>query len=165
MSIKEALQSAKDKQTSPTIAPSAHEETITVREAKKDAQGRAYGTGRRKNAIARVWVKPGKGQIIINDKDIAQYFGRPVLRMVVNQPFVATNTFGHFDVYCTVLGGGLSGQAGAIRHGISRALDNFDPTFHTILRQSDFLTRDSRVVERKKYGRRKARRRFQFSKR
>lgn len=130
-----------------------------------DKQGRAYATGRRKNAVARVWIKPGKGNITVNGKEITKYFARPVLRMIVNQPFVALNRAGSFDVECTVLGGGLSGQAGAVRHGISRALDIFSSEFHTILRRGGFLTRDSRVVERKKYGRAKARRRFQFSKR
>ncbi len=135
------------------------------RVAKKDAQGRAYGTGRRKDASARVWVKAGTGKIIVNGTAVEEYFARPVLRMILNQPFDATGTVGHFDVWCTVAGGGLSGQAGAVRHGISRALDNFDPTFHKVLRQGGFLTRDDRVVERKKYGRAKARKRFQFSKR
>lgn len=135
------------------------------RKPQKDALGRSYGTGRRKNASARVWIKPGKGKIIVNDRDVTVFFARPVLRMILNQPFDATNTLGQFDVICTVTGGGLSGQAGAVRHGISRALDKFDPTLHTVLRRGGFLTRDSRVVERKKYGRAKARRRFQFSKR
>jgi len=131
-----------------------------------DAQGRAYGTGRRKDAVARVWIKRGKGKITVNDKTIEQYFARPVLRMIINQPFAALKEEGKFDVVVTVQGGGLSGQAGAVRHGISRALDDFDPQgFHKVLRQGGFLTRDSRVVERKKYGRAKARRRFQFSKR
>ena len=135
------------------------------REPKKDNLGRAYGTGRRKNSIARVWIKPGNGKFIVNDRDVTTYFARPVVRMIMNQPFVATNTLGKFDILCTVVGGGLSGQAGAIRHGLSRALDNFDPTMHKTLRQGGFLTRDSRVVERKKYGQAKARKRFQFSKR
>ena len=131
----------------------------------KDKFGRSYGTGRRKNAVARVWVKAGKGKIIVNGKEIEQYFARPVLRMVINQPFEVTKTEGKFDILCTVNGGGLSGQAGAVRHGISRALNNFDPTLHKLLRKAGFLTRDSRMVERKKYGRAKARKRFQFSKR
>ena len=130
-----------------------------------DKQGRAYGTGRRKDASARVWIKKGTGKITINRKDIKNYFGRPVLEMLVNQPFGVTHTAGEFDVVCTVVGGGLSGQAGAIRHGISRALDNYNPDLHKVLRKGGFLTRDSRVVERKKYGRAKARRSFQFSKR
>ena len=145
------------------------QETAEVQEPKKpvlDKQGRAYGTGRRKNAIARVWIKRGKGKITINGKTSEQYFARPVLRMILNQPFAALQEEGKFDVVVTVLGGGLSGQAGAVRHGLSRALDNFDPlAFHKALRKGGFLTRDSRVVERKKYGRAKARRRFQFSKR
>ncbi len=139
-----------------------NEETKAV---KLDAQGRAYGTGRRKNAVARVWVKPGKGSFTVNGKELTKYFARPVLRMIVNQPFVTLDRVGAFDVFCTVEGGGLSGQAGAVRHGLSRALDGFSPEFHKALRSCGFLTRDSRVVERKKYGRRKARRRFQFSKR
>ena len=135
------------------------------REAKTDAQGRAYGTGRRKDAVARVWVKPGKGDVVINGKKLSEYFARPVLQMIVKQPFDALDRVNGFDVVATVKGGGLSGQAGAVRHGLSRALDNFSPEFHTILRKGGFLTRDSRVVERKKYGRAKARRSFQFSKR
>ena len=132
---------------------------------KIDAQGRAYSTGRRKNAIARVWIKPGKGKVTINDRDIEVYFGRPVLRMILNQPFAQVAREGQYDVVCTVVGGGLSGQAGAIRHGISRALTLFEPALRTPLKHGGFLTRDSRVVERKKYGRAKARRSFQFSKR
>lgn len=131
----------------------------------KDAQGRSYGTGRRKNSIARVWIKPGNGKIIINGKVLEQYFGRAVLGLVVRQSLVATKTIADFDVDCTVLGGGLSGQAGAIRLGISRALDRFDPSLHVALRKGGFLTRDSRVVERKKYGLHGARRKPQFSKR
>lgn len=135
------------------------------RVAKTDAQGRAYGTGRRKDAVARVWVKPGKGDIVINGKKVSAYFARPVLQMIVNQPFEALDRKNAFDVFATVKGGGLSGQAGAVRHGLSRALDNFSPEFHSVLRKGGFLTRDSRVVERKKYGKAKARRSFQFSKR
>ncbi|HVB67420.1 MAG TPA: 30S ribosomal protein S9 [Acetobacteraceae bacterium] len=135
------------------------------REPKRDAQGRAYATGRRKNAIARVWVKPGKGEILINDKKAAQYFARPVLRMLITQPFLVADRYNQFDVFCTVVGGGLSGQAGAVRHGISRALTNYEPDLRGILKVAGFLTRDSRVVERKKYGKAKARRSFQFSKR
>ncbi len=130
-----------------------------------DTQGRSYGTGRRKDAVARVWVKRGHGKITINGKAFEKYFARPVLRMIVNQPFAAIDRVGGFDVDATITGGGLSGQAGALRHGISRALDIYDTTFHKILRQGGFLTRDARVVERKKYGKRKARRSFQFSKR
>ena len=124
-----------------------------------------YGTGRRKDAVARVWVKLGSGKITVNGRDVSTYFARPVLRMIINQPFSALSRIGNFDVMCTVKGGGLSGQAGAVRHGISRALDEFDSTFHSNLRRGGFLTRDPRVVERKKYGHAKARRSFQFSKR
>ena len=134
-------------------------------EAKKADSDTRYGTGRRKNSVARVWVSPGKGDITVNGKKVEEYFARPVLRMILNQPFGAVNRTGSFDVNCTVKGGGLSGQAGAVRLGISRALDQMDETFHPILRRGGFLTRDSRVVERKKYGRAKARRSFQFSKR
>ncbi len=135
------------------------------REPKRDALGRAYATGRRKDAVARVWVKPGKGLFQINGKTAEQYFARPVLRMLITQPFLVADRYNQFDVYCTVTGGGLSGQAGAVRHGISRALVNYDPELRRILKAAGFLTRDPRVVERKKYGRAKARRSFQFSKR
>jgi small subunit ribosomal protein S9 len=126
---------------------------------------RTYGTGRRKNAVARVWLTRGSGKIVVNGKELAVYFARPVLRMIINQPFAVLNRVGNFDVQCTVEGGGLSGQAGAVRLGISRALNLYDTEFHKPLRSGAFLTRDSRVVERKKYGKRKARRSFQFSKR
>ncbi|TLU71486.1 30S ribosomal protein S9 [Lichenicoccus roseus] len=134
-------------------------------EAKRDALGRSYATGRRKNAIARVWIKPGKGEISVNGKKVGTYFARPVLRMLITQPFLVADRYNQFDVYCTVTGGGLSGQAGALRHGISRALTYYEPGLRGILKVAGFLTRDSRVVERKKYGRMKARRSFQFSKR
>ena len=134
-------------------------------EPKLDAQGRAYATGRRKDAVARVWIKPGTGKVTVNGRDQENYFGRPILRMVVNQPFVAVGRDGQFDVVCTAKGGGLSGQAGAIRHGISRALTCFEPGLRPTLKAGGFLTRDARTVERKKYGRAKARRSFQFSKR
>jgi small subunit ribosomal protein S9 len=134
-------------------------------EPKRDAFGRSYATGRRKNAVARVWIKPGKGEINVNGKKAAQYFARPVLRMLITQPFLVADRYNQFDVFCTVVGGGLSGQAGAVRHGISRALTNYEPDLRGILKVAGFLTRDSRVVERKKYGRAKARRSFQFSKR
>ncbi len=134
-------------------------------EPKIDAQGRAYATGKRKNAIARVWIKPGSGKITVNDRDIEVYFARPVLRMILNQPMQVTERNGQFDVVCTVTGGGLSGQAGAVRHGISKALMFYEPNLRAVLKKGGFLTRDSRVVERKKYGRAKARRSFQFSKR
>jgi len=132
---------------------------------KLDKQGRAYATGKRKDAVARVWVKPGGGRIIVNTRDVEVYFARPVLRMLIQQPLVASNRNGQYDVSCTVSGGGLSGQAGAVRHGISRALTHYEPALRSVLKQGGFLTRDSRVVERKKYGKAKARRSFQFSKR
>jgi small subunit ribosomal protein S9 len=132
---------------------------------KIDAQGRAYATGKRKDAVARVWVKPGKGNITINDKEFSAYFARPVLQMVLQQPIVAAARDGQFDIVATVAGGGLSGQAGAVRHGISKALTYFEPELRPVLKKGGFLTRDSRVVERKKYGKAKARRSFQFSKR
>jgi small subunit ribosomal protein S9 len=134
-------------------------------EPKRDSLGRAYATGRRKNAVARVWIKPGKGEILVNDKKVVQYFARPVLRMLLTQPFLVADRYNQFDVFCTVTGGGLSGQAGAVRHGISRALTYYEPDLRGILKVAGFLTRDSRVVERKKYGKAKARRSFQFSKR
>jgi small subunit ribosomal protein S9 len=133
--------------------------------AKRDAKGRAYATGRRKNAVARVWIKPGSGKIIVNGKDEKVYFARPVLRMVVRQPLIAANRDGQFDVMVLVDGGGLSGQAGAVRHGISRALVAYEPALRAALKPGGFLTRDPRAVERKKYGRPKARKSFQFSKR
>ena len=132
---------------------------------KLDKQGRAYATGKRKNAIARVWVKPGSGKIVVNDKEFAAYFARPVLQMILKQPIVASNRDGQFDIVATVIGGGLSGQAGAVRHGISKALTYYEPGLRAVLKKGGFLTRDSRVVERKKYGKAKARRSFQFSKR
>jgi small subunit ribosomal protein S9 len=132
---------------------------------KRDAKGRAYATGRRKDAVARVWIKPGSGKITINGRDETIYFARPVLRMIVRQPLVATARDGQFDVVVTVSGGGLSGQAGAVRHGLSRALVNYEPALRAALKPGGFLTRDPRAVERKKYGRPKARRSFQFSKR
>ena len=136
-----------------------------VHERKVDAQGRAYATGKRKNAIARVWVKPGKGKITINGRDQEIYFARPVLRMMLAQPFELSDRMGQFDVDVTVEGSGLSGQAGAIRHGISKALTYYEPELRSVLKPHGLLTRDSRVVERKKYGKAKARRSFQFSKR
>ncbi|HZH26870.1 MAG TPA: 30S ribosomal protein S9 [Azospirillaceae bacterium] len=139
--------------------------TAEVVEPKLDQFGRAYATGKRKNAVARVWIKPGKGAIVVNGKEIATYFARPVLRMLIAQPFLVADRLNQFDVLCTVTGGGLSGQAGAVRHGIARALTFFEPGLRPILKAAGMLTRDARVVERKKYGRRKARRRPQFSKR
>ena len=131
----------------------------------RDSKGRAYATGKRKNAIARVWIKPGRGRITVNGKEEKVYFARPVLRMILRQPLIAASRDGQFDVICTVVGGGLSGQAGAVRHGISKALISYEPALRPTLKLGGFLTRDSRVVERKKYGRPKARRSFQFSKR
>jgi small subunit ribosomal protein S9 len=136
-----------------------------VYEQKLDAQGRAYATGKRKDAVARVWVKPGNGTITVNNKDHVAYFARPVLQMILKQPLVAAQRESQFDVVCTVSGGGLSGQAGAVRHGIAIALTRYEPDLRSTLKRGGFLTRDARVVERKKYGRRKARRSFQFSKR
>jgi small subunit ribosomal protein S9 len=132
---------------------------------KLDKQGRAYATGKRKDAVARVWVKPGPGRIVVNTRELDSYFARPVLRMLIQQPLIATNRKGQYDITCTVSGGGLSGQAGAVRHGISKALMNFEPDLRAGLKRGGFLTRDPRVVERKKYGKAKARRSFQFSKR
>jgi small subunit ribosomal protein S9 len=132
---------------------------------KIDKHGRAYATGKRKDAVARVWVKPGSGKITVNTRTVEVYFARPVLRMMIQQPLVSSNRQGQYDVICTVSGGGLSGQAGAVRHGLSKALTNFEPELRGVLKKGGFLTRDSRVVERKKYGRAKARRSFQFSKR
>ena len=136
-----------------------------VRDKEIDAQGRAYATGRRKNAVARVWVKPGTGKITVNGRDQAVYFARPTQRMMIQQPFDVSQRGGQFDVVATVSGGGLSGQAGAVRHGISQALSKFEPGLRPAMKTNGFLTRDSRVVERKKYGRAGARARFQFSKR
>ena len=144
---------------------SSNPETAAPAEPKIDAQGRSYATGKRKNAIARVWIKPGKGSITINGRDQEVYFARPVLRMMIAQPLEVTDRLGQFDVIVTVEGSGLSGQAGAIRHGLSKALTYYEPGLRPVLKPHGFLTRDSRVVERKKYGRAKARRSFQFSKR
>ncbi|HKX09620.1 MAG TPA: 30S ribosomal protein S9 [Stellaceae bacterium] len=154
--LRTALTEAKQGEPQPAAEPA---------KPKLDAKGRAYATGKRKNAIARVWLKPGSGKITINGRDSPVYFARPVLRMLINQPFGVVNRAGQYDVVCSVKGGGLSGQAGALRHGISKALTYFEPGLRPLLKQSGFLTRDSRVVERKKYGRAKARRSFQFSKR
>ena len=145
------------------LKPAAPEAPKYVK--KIDKQGRAYATGKRKDAVARVWVKPGNGKIMVNTREVEIYFARPVLRMMIQQPLVAAARNGQYDVICTVAGGGLSGQAGAVRHGISRALVNYEPTLRPVLKPGGFLTRDPRAVERKKYGRPKARRSFQFSKR
>jgi small subunit ribosomal protein S9 len=136
-----------------------------LREQQLDKQGRAYATGRRKDAVARVWLKPGNGTITVNGRDQNVYFARPTLRLVINQPFGVADREGQYDVVCTVIGGGLSGQAGAVKHGIAQALTRFEPALRGAVKQAGFLTRDPRVVERKKYGRAKARRSFQFSKR
>ena len=146
-------------------APVITEPATAPTEPKLDAQGRAYATGKRKNAVARVWIKPGSGRVIVNGKNGPDYFSRPVLQMIIGQPMSAVDRTTQFDVWCTVSGGGLSGQAGAVRHGISKALTYFEPGLRPTLKQGGFLTRDSRSVERKKYGKRKARRSFQFSKR
>jgi len=153
-----------DLQSLQDLAP-AVEAAAPVHVQKLDEQGRAYATGKRKDAVARVWVTRGAGRIFINDKEFTDYFARPVLQMVIQQPIVAANRNGQYDVRATVSGGGLSGQAGAVRHGISKALTYYEPELRTVLKKGGFLTRDSRTVERKKYGRRKARRSFQFSKR
>jgi small subunit ribosomal protein S9 len=146
-------------------AAAAVQPAAPVHVQKLDKQGRAYATGKRKNAIARVWVKPGSGKIVVNDKEFVAYFARPVLQMILKQPIIASNRDGQFDIIATVVGGGLSGQAGAVRHGISKALTYYEPGLRAVLKKGGFLTRDSRVVERKKYGKAKARRSFQFSKR
>jgi small subunit ribosomal protein S9 len=147
----------------PAVAPPAPE-AIAV-EPEIDSLGRAYATGKRKNAVARVWIKPGSGRVMVNGRDQEVYFARPVLRMILRQPFEAADRNNQYDAVCTVSGGGLSGQAGAVRHGISRALIRYEPALRPVLKQGGFLTRDSRVVERKKYGKPKARKSFQFSKR
>ena len=160
-----------DLQSLAATAPAADEKpalkvsNAPLREQELDAQGRAYATGRRKDAVARVWLKPGTGKITINGRDQEVYFARPTLRLVINQPFTVTERTGQYDVVCTVKGGGLSGQAGAVKHGISQALSKFEPVLRATIKAAGFLTRDSRVVERKKYGRAKARKSFQFSKR
>jgi small subunit ribosomal protein S9 len=145
------------------LKPAAPEAPKYVK--KVDKQGRAYATGKRKDAVARVWIKPGGGKVTVNTREVEVYFARPVLRMMIQQPLVAAARAGQYDVICTVNGGGLSGQAGAVRHGISKALTAFEPELRGVLKKGGFLTRDSRVVERKKYGKAKARRSFQFSKR
>ena len=154
------LSSLSDLKGGETTAP-----TAPLREQKLDKQGRAYATGKRKNAIARVWIKPGTGRISVNGRDVGVYFARPVLRMIIQQPLVVSKRTGQYDLTVSVAGGGLSGQAGAVRHGLSKALTHYEPELRGALKQEGFLTRDSRVVERKKYGKRKARRSFQFSKR
>jgi small subunit ribosomal protein S9 len=140
-------------------------ETVVAREPVRDELGRSYATGKRKDAVARVWIKPGSGKVTVNGKEMSVYFARPVLQMILRQPFQVAGVAGQFDVMATVAGGGLSGQAGAVKHGISKALQLYDPSLRGALKAAGFLTRDSRVVERKKYGKAKARRSFQFSKR
>ena len=143
----------------------ASADTAVIRESKRDDFGRSYATGKRKDAIARVWIKPGSGKVMVNGKEMNSYFARPVLQMILRQPFQVAGVEDQFDVNATVKGGGLSGQAGAVKHGISKALQLYEPALRGALKSAGFLTRDSRVVERKKYGKRKARRSFQFSKR
>jgi small subunit ribosomal protein S9 len=140
-------------------------EAAIAREPVRDALGRSYATGKRKDAVARVWIKPGSGKVVVNGRELNVYFARPVLQMILAQPFAVAGVTGEFDVMATVKGGGLSGQAGAVKHGISKALQLYEPSLRPALKAAGFLTRDSRVVERKKYGKRKARRSFQFSKR
>ena len=158
----EAEASAPAEETPPAPPPS---EAAPLREQQLDKYGRAYATGRRKDAIARVWLKPGSGKIVINGREQAVYFARPTLRLVINQPFGIAGREGQYDVVATVVGGGLSGQAGAVKHGIAQALTRYEPALRSVVKQAGFLTRDSRAVERKKYGKAKARRSFQFSKR
>ena len=152
-------------EAAPAAPPAPIQSTAPLREQIIDAQGRAYATGRRKDAVARVWLKPGSGKITINGRDQEVYFARPTLRLVINQPFGVADRNGQYDVICTVKGGGLSGQAGAVKHGISQALTRYEPILRAPVKAAGFLTRDSRAVERKKYGKAKARRSFQFSKR
>ncbi|MEL6517517.1 MAG: 30S ribosomal protein S9 [Pseudomonadota bacterium] len=140
-------------------------EALAPREPVRDSLGRSYATGKRKDAVARVWIKPGSGKVVVNGKDMDAYFARPVLQMILRQPFTVAGVEGEFDVMATVKGGGLSGQAGAVKHGISKALQLYEPSLRGALKAAGFLTRDSRVVERKKYGKAKARKSFQFSKR
>ncbi len=159
-----SLEDLKDMAADAGVTVAAEEEAPTY-EPKIDALGRSYATGKRKTAVARVWIKPGSGKITVNKKDHADYFGRAVLQMIIKQPLDAADRNNQFDVYCTVSGSGPSGQAGAVRHGIAKALTHYEPGLRGVLKKGGFLTRDSRVVERKKYGRKKARRSFQFSKR
>ena len=149
----------------PAAPPPPPSTPAVLREKEVDAQGRAYATGRRKDAVARVWLKPGTGKVTVNGRDQETYFARPTLRLVIAQPFQVAEREGQYDIVASVKGGGLSGQAGAVKHGIAQALTRFEPGLRTTVKQAGFLTRDSRVVERKKYGRAKARRSFQFSKR
>jgi len=159
----EATETQAPEAETPAAPPPA--EPTPLREQQLDKYGRAYATGRRKDAVARVWLKPGSGKIVVNGREQEVYFARPTLRLVINQPFGVAEREGQYDVVATVVGGGLSGQAGAVKHGIAQALTRFEPALRTVVKQAGFLTRDSRAVERKKYGRAKARRSFQFSKR
>src|SRR5437016_2365989 len=163
-SLRQAMAAARPTPAAPTVPPTMAPIPEDV-QPKRDELGRSYATGKRKNAVARVWIKPGNGKIEVNRRDSPVYFARPVLRMLISQPFVVADRLGQFDVWCTVTGGGLSGQAGAVRHGISKALTFYEPGLRPLLKSQGFLTRDSRVVERKKYGKHKARRRPQYSKR
>ena len=160
-----AAEAPAEEAAAPTEAAPPPVEQAPLREQQLDKHGRAYATGRRKDAIARVWLKPGSGKIVVNGREQEVYFARPSLRLVINQPFDVADRKGQYDVVATVKGGGLSGQAGAVKHGIAQALTRFEPALRTTVKQAGFLTRDPRVVERKKYGRAKARRSFQFSKR
>jgi len=160
-----APEPAVEEAAAPVEAAPPSVEQAPLREQQLDKYGRAYATGRRKDAIARVWLKPGSGKIVINGREQEIYFARPTLRLVINQPFGVAGREGQYDVVATVVGGGLSGQAGAVKHGIAQALTRYEPALRTVVKQAGFLTRDSRAVERKKYGRAKARRSFQFSKR
>ena len=167
--LKEAVAgTAADASAAPAVeaeAPAVVAEPAITREPQRDDLGRSYATGKRKDAVARVWIKPGSGKVTVNGKEINLYFARPVLQMILRQPFQVAGVDGQFDVTATVKGGGLSGQAGAVKHGISKALQLYDPSLRPALKAAGFLTRDSRVVERKKYGKAKARKSFQFSKR
>jgi small subunit ribosomal protein S9 len=165
MSMADEIKSLDDLKSAVAGTPAAAEAVEAPREPKRDALGRSYATGKRKDAVARVWIKPGSGKVTVNGKEMAVYFARPVLQMILRQPFTVANVEGQFDVMATVAGGGLSGQAGAVKHGISKALQLYEPSLRSALKAAGFLTRDSRVVERKKYGKAKARKSFQFSKR
>ena len=161
----EDIKSLDDLKAAVSGAAAAAPATAAPRVAQRDALGRSYATGKRKDAVARVWVKPGSGKVVVNGKEMAVYFARPVLQMILRQPFTVAGVENEFDVMATVAGGGLSGQAGAVKHGISKALQLYEPSLRGALKAAGFLTRDSRVVERKKYGKAKARKSFQFSKR
>ena len=161
----QTLAAAAPTEAAEAAPPALKVSNAPLREQELDAQGRAYATGRRKDAVARVWIKPGSGKVTVNGRDQAVFFARPTLRLIIAQPFTITDRVDQYDVVCTVAGGGLSGQAGAVKHGISQALSKFEPTLRATVKAAGFLTRDSRVVERKKYGRAKARKSFQFSKR